>query len=81
MALLAGLTAAGAAGLAAGERLRAGGGLAGAVVTGYLVEQGVIAESAMSQEESALAMADVLSAAADDEMLFEMLGEGSVPIR
>ena len=49
LALLAGLTAAGAAGLAAGGRLRAGGGLAGAVVTGYLVEQGVIAESAMSQ--------------------------------
>ncbi len=79
LGLLAGLTAAGAAGQAAGERLRAGGGIAGATVTAFLVDLGVIAESAVSKEESALAMIDVLCAAADDEMLLEMLGEGSVP--
>jgi hypothetical protein len=78
LGLLAGLTAAGAAGVAAAGRLRAGGGIAGATVTGYLVEQGVISESAMSRAESALAMADALSAAADAEMLFEMLEQGSV---
>ena len=60
-------------------RLRSKGGLPGVLLTGFLIEQGVIDPESVTAEEAILAMTDVLVAALDDGAMIEMLSEGSVP--
>lgn len=79
LALTAGLTQAGRAGQVAALRLRSKGGLPGVLLTGFLIEQGVIDPESVTAEEAILAMTDVLVAALDDGAMIEMLSEGSVP--
>jgi hypothetical protein len=68
-----GLAHAGAAGLEQARRLRAAGGLAGAVATAWLIQQSALAQDEANEQELLLALADNLAVMGEHDVLIDEL--------